>query len=86
MYLDTGRVPGIWEENGSDVIVQEDSEEDSKKVHSSEDESSVDEDGEKKAFKEKLIAFMKEKGRFAEEVTGLYRWAHRYNPSCPSSR
>ena len=62
-YLETGRVPGIWEENASDVIVQEDSEEDSKKAHSSEDESSsVDEDGEKKAFKEKLLAFMKDKG------------------------
>ena len=62
-YLETGRVPGIWEENASEVIVQEDSEEDSKKAHSSEDESSsIDEDGEKKAFKEKLLAFMKDKG------------------------
>ena len=62
-YQETGRIPGIWEENASDVIVHEDGEEDSKKAHSSEDESSVDEDGEKKAFKEKLFAFMKEKGR-----------------------
>ena len=61
-YQETGRIPGIWEENASDVIVHEDGEEDSKKAHSSEDESSVDEDGEKKAFKEKLFAFMKEKG------------------------
>lgn len=63
-YLDTGRIPGIWEENSSDVIVHGDSEEDSKKLHSSEDESSVEEDEEKKAFKEKLFAFMEEKGRF----------------------
>lgn len=61
-YLETGRIPGIWEENASDVIVHEDSGEDSKKPHSSEDESSTDEDGEKKAFKENLFAFMKEKG------------------------
>lgn len=62
-YLETGRVPGIWEENTCDVIVHEDSEEDCKKLHSSEDESSsIDEDGEKKAFKEKLFAFMKDKG------------------------
>ena len=64
-YLETGRVPGIWEENTCDVIVHEDSEEDCKKLHSSEDESSsIDEDGEKKAFKEKLFAFMKDKGYY----------------------
>lgn len=62
-YLETGRIPGIWEENSSDVIVHGDSEEDSKKLHSSEDESSVEEDEERKAFKEKLLAFMEEKGR-----------------------
>lgn len=45
------------------MIVNEDSEEDSKRLQSSEDESSVDEDDEKKAFKEKLYTFMKEKGR-----------------------
>lgn len=61
-YLDTGRIPGIWEENSSDVIVHGDSEEDFKKPHSSEDEGSVEEDEEKKAFKEKLFAFMEEKG------------------------
>ena len=64
-YQGTGRIPGIWEENASDVIVNEDSEEDSKRLQSSEDESSVDEDDEKKAFKEKLYTFMKEKGRHA---------------------
>lgn len=47
------------------MIVNEDSEEDSKRLQSSEDESSVDEDDEKKAFKEKLYTFMKEKGRHA---------------------
>ena len=62
-YLDTGRIPGIWEENSSDVIVHGDSEEDSKKPHSSEDEGSVEEDEEKKAFKEKLLVFMEEKGK-----------------------
>ena len=64
-YQGTGRIPGIWEENASDVIVNEDSEEDSKRLQSSEDESSVDEDDEKKVFKEKLYTFMKEKGRHA---------------------
>lgn len=62
-YLDTGRIPGIWEEHSSDVIVQGDSEEDSKKLHSSEDEGSVEEDEEKKSFTEKLLAFMEKKGR-----------------------
>ena len=47
------------------MIVNEDSEEDSKRLQSSEDESSVDEDDEKKAFKEKLYTFMKEKGGHA---------------------
>lgn len=76
-YLETGRVPGIWEENASDVIVQEDSEEDSKKAHSSEDESSsVDEDGEKKAFKEKLLAFMKDKGSSTYNYVVLFWECH----------
>ena len=47
------------------MIVNEDSEEDSKRLQSSEDEGIVEEDDEKKAFKEKLYTFMKEKGRHA---------------------
>jgi len=70
-YLDTGRIPGIWEENSSDVIVHGDSEEDSKKPHSSEDEGSIEEDEEKKAFKEKLMAFMQEKGKEIKYVNSL---------------
>lgn len=71
-YLDTGRIPAIWEENSSDVIVHGDSEEDTKKVHSSEDESSIEDDGEKKTFKEKLLTFMEEKGWFTLLISPIF--------------
>lgn len=61
-YLDTGRIPAIWEENSCDVIVHGDSEEETKRVQSSEDESSVEDDEERKTFRQRLFAFMEEKG------------------------
>ena len=63
-YLETGRIPVIWEDNSSDVIVHEDSEEDLKKLHCSEDESICEDNEEKKVFMERLLAFMSENGRF----------------------
>lgn len=63
IYLDIGRILGIWEENFFDVIVYGDSEEDFKKFYFLEDEGSVEEDEEKKVFKEKLFVFMEEKGK-----------------------
>lgn len=61
-YLDTGRIPAIWEENSCDVIVHGDSEEETKRVQSSEDESSMEDDEERKTFRQRLFAFMEEKG------------------------
>ena len=71
-YLDTGRIPAIWEENSSDVIVHGDSEEETKRVQSSEDESSMEDDGERKTFRQRLFAFMEEKGLFTSFTSLLF--------------
>lgn len=77
-YLDTGRIPAIWEENSCDVIVHGDSEEETKRVQSSEDESSVEDDEERKTFRQRLFAFMEEKGWFTSFTPLLFHSMFNY--------
>lgn len=67
-YIETGRIPSIWEGNKSEVITHEDAEDDSRrsaskptKSASSDDET--DEDAGREAFTEKLQNFMEENGK-----------------------